>query len=459
MIQIQLSDRQKKLVRWVGYPVLALFVFVFALFYTFPYEQLRDKLVEQVSQRYDITIASIGPTLVPGGIVLESVTLQDRPEDPDQVPSMMFFDEIEVDVGLLALLFGRLNVDLVAETASGTLEGSISSDSPNLKSASELEVEVKTEGIQLGGIPGVREGVGLPVTGGLDAELKLVLPEMKFANAEGYLRFKCANCSIGDGVSKIKPRLPESKRNDPRYKRRLAMYGDGLTVPQIALGAAEASIVIDKGVGKIEKLSAVSPDGELVLTGEIKFADPFKNSTLPGCLRFRISEELKKREKDFGNIDLILDAKRDDEGFFSFPTKGKLTTLQWDTRKPCKGIGGDGAEDGIKVRPTISSRQSRPTPQDEDSEAVRRAAGKDADEPEVTDVRASGPTLGQKQDAGTPAQHDDVGSRTAADDGDERGDDGDRGGNDDRGNELRGDDDRDDDREEEQTEAPETAVD
>ena len=66
------------------------------------------------------------------------------------------------------------------------LEAEITADSLDLKKAESFKIWAQTENLQLGSLPGVREGVGLPVSGGLNAELELTLPKMKFKEAEGF---------------------------------------------------------------------------------------------------------------------------------------------------------------------------------------------------------------------------------------------------------------------------------
>ena len=39
-----LGERQRRVLRWLGYPLLVLVVFAFTLQLTFPYERVKDKL-------------------------------------------------------------------------------------------------------------------------------------------------------------------------------------------------------------------------------------------------------------------------------------------------------------------------------------------------------------------------------------------------------------------------------
>jgi hypothetical protein len=137
---------------------------------------------------------------------------------------------------------------------------------------------------------------------------------------------------VGDGVAKLKMRPPEGRRPT----RASAFAAEGMTVPRLTLGNAGAEIAISKGIGSIKRFDATSKDGWLKLEGRIEFKDPFALSTLPGCMTFRLSDELRQREPNFSNIEFMLPPRaKQQDGSFAIPTKGKLTALGWDVRSQC----------------------------------------------------------------------------------------------------------------------------
>jgi hypothetical protein len=142
-----------------------------------------------------------------------------------------------------------------------------------------------------------------------------------------------------------------------RRPRRASVFAaEGLTVPKLNLGETAIQVDIKNGIGTIKKFSAKSKDGELALEGKIEFRDPFKQSKLPGCLRFKLSDALKTREPDFGNIEFMLpEMSRQPDGEFAIPTKGTLAQLGWDVRRRCSS--GDEPTDGERsARPVITER-------------------------------------------------------------------------------------------------------
>jgi type II secretion system protein N len=380
---IHLGPRQRKAARIAGMVLLGLLTFLFTLHFTFPYDRLQGKAIEALSSKFDVTIGSTGRGLLPGEIVFEKVVLRSRPTKPNEKPSELVIDRVEVDLGwdfnLFALIRKKVVLDIEAELAGGEVEGEIDA------SGSYVEVNLETEGVGLGNIPGLASAIGLPMTGGLDAEVELRLPGAKFRNAEGKIQLACNGCTVGDGVSKVSMSPP--KTTSRRRPSTTTGWGDearSITVPRLQLGEFKALVDISKGVGQIKEFGATSKDGWLKITGKIEFRDPFANSLFPACMQFRLADELKKREPTFGNIEMGISEKvRQADGSFSIPTKGKLTELKFDPRQKCGGGSTEDDEGG-------------------DSEPPPNLAGRPALSPEVPPAAAGVAPIEGEQPEGIP---------------------------------------------------------
>lgn len=348
-----LTQKQKRILRWAGYPLLALVVFSFTLQLSFPYERLKDRLVEVASERYDVQIASIEPTFLPGGVILENILLKTRPSAPDEEPTALLIDRLRVELGLLALLRGRADVDFEADIGEGSIEGEL------VLASNEIGAYVATKGLDLDGIPGLSEAVGLPMQGGLNAELDVVLPEQRWDLAEGSFTLSCPSCVIGDGKSKIKPRQSTSRR-------RSLFAGEGLTVPALNLGDLRGKIVFRDGRGLIEELGAQSVDGDLALHGAVELGRRFADTRFAqACMKFRLSDALKQREPEFGNVPSLMGAPPESDGYSNVRMTGKLSEMRWIAARTCEEDGsaeslrsasrarGTARPDGPRGRPTL----------------------------------------------------------------------------------------------------------
>jgi type II secretion system protein N len=348
-----LTTRQKRVLRWVGLPILAVVTFVFTLHWTFPYKRLRQKLEDKLGQDYEVSIEDIKPGFLPGAMVISKVFLKTRPKKAQEKPTAIFVDKISADIGLLGILRGRYDVDIVAEIGGGKVDGTV------VLSKAGIKAEFATRALPLQNIPGLRSAVGLPMEGGLNAQLALNLPKRKWREVDGYVKLSCPGCTVGDGVAKIKPKPLSDGKSSRRRRRGSVFAAAGVTVPRLDLGDVAGEIEIKRGVGTVKRFAARSADGEMTIDGEIRFKDPFKATTFPGCMRFKLSEALKKREKDFGNLPELMRVNVEEDGFANVAMTGTIGALRWRPRKKCAPIGGD-----RKRRDTRPMVTTRPEPKD-----------------------------------------------------------------------------------------------
>ncbi len=346
---MNLSSEQKRLLRWVGFPLLILVTFVFAAFYTFPYERLGDWIEGQAAKKnWVLSIGDISPRFFPGNVTLSDIEVRTIPTKPEETPMTIWVDEVKLDIGIIAAITGGVDVDIEALVGDGVIEGEIE------KSSSRVEIAIDTEALPLATLPGLRYALGdLPMLGGLDASVKLELPSEKkndrvqylWSKANGNIDFGIVDGVVGDGKTKIKLR--------PRPGKRL-VFKEGITVPRLNLGELTASIEISDGRGTINEFKSRSLDGELDVDGEIKFVDPVGNSEFPACVRFKFSPAFLKREKNFGSVETMLSRAKQTDGTYALPTQGKLSNFRFNVKRKCKNKG---------ERPTLKPpvKENKPT--------------------------------------------------------------------------------------------------
>lgn len=397
-----LSPRQRLLVKGAAYTLLGIASFLVALSFVFPYDRVKGKLIEVLGEKYDVTVGDVGRGLLPGQVVFEDVVLRTRPTKPDEKSKEIVIDRLEIDLGLDYNLIGairqKVDIGFEVEMGGGEIEGEIEA------SRSLVAAHFETDALPLGNLPGVADAVGLPMTGDLDAAFEIRLPGGKWKDAEGRIEIDCDDCIVGDGVSKMT--LSSQKRSTTgRLRRATPGWGDearSITVPRLSLGETSILVEISKGTGEIKTFSAESKDGWLKIGGKIEFKDPFASSLFPGCMQFKLSDELKKREPNFGNIEFGISEKlRQADGSYAIPTRGKLTELRWDPKRKCGG--GDAEDDGgeaegeggtpsLATRPMLSPDAPVTGPTAVDSAAVPGVSGTGLTPPPPG---TSGPTLGE----------------------------------------------------------------
>jgi type II secretion system protein N len=286
-----LGPRARKIVRYAGFAVVGLIAFVFALQATFPFERVRDKIVEALAEKYDVTIGAVERGWIPGRVYFKAVSVRGRPVKVGDVPGALNIQELEVDVGLFSLLHGTASVKTDAQIGSGHIKAAVAA------STSGTEVEVTGEDVPSASLP-MRDFIGLPMSGKLRFAFDLDLPNVKnkagkvapdWTKADGNIEFACpTGCTVGDGKTKLKFAL--------KNRSQQAFAEDGIDFGKLTVDKLDAAATLKQGKVEVTKLETKSDDGEVKLDLTIALNADLNQSQVTGCLRFRGSDGLIKRE-------------------------------------------------------------------------------------------------------------------------------------------------------------------
>jgi type II secretion system protein N len=285
-----------------------LLVFVVVLVLTLPYNRVKDFIVAQADQKgYDLEIKSVGPALGLG-LRLKDLTIATRPTDGSK-PTRLMVPLTSVRMSLLGALVGHKTVQVFATPFGGEVEV----ESTNGKANQALRVDAKD--IDLAEMPFVKAAINLPMFGSFELHLDVKRPDGKAVSSEGSITWTCSDCALGDGKAKLM--VPGN-----------ALLAEGLGLPKIRLGDFVGTVVIDKGVGRLQGVQAKSPDGEIAVEGEIKLADTMNASTLDLYIRFKLSDTfLKSSEKLRTIMQFAGNGGKRADGFYGVRISGPLSRL------------------------------------------------------------------------------------------------------------------------------------
>jgi type II secretion system protein N len=316
---IELTPRQKQLAVWIGYPVFALFVALLTLLLSIPTDRIKERLETGLSADVlsgdpmaigmDVTIGDLSVTLLTGaGLKASNVTLRSRPVNPNDKPARYVIDDVRVNIGLLAAMFGRTSYSWKAHALQGTAWGKTSANTDESSMSIELEKLVLT------GAPGIQQSVGLPLEGVVSGKLDLTMPKGLLATSNGAIDLTLDDAVIGDGKAKL------TVPNDP-------FLSAGITFPKIKLGKLTGHVVIEKGRARFEGVRVHSADGDATLDGYVELHDPIGLSQIHAYLKFRPSEALTKREPTIELVNTAMSQAKRPDGFIGFQMTGPLQAM------------------------------------------------------------------------------------------------------------------------------------
>ena len=256
--------------KWAGYPAFFMFCFIVFAYWTFPYERLRDRLIEEAGDRgYELEIIDLSPSRL-SGVTLEGVRLV-LPGKADEPPVDVLFDELTVRASLLSALSDTKSFSFDAELAGGNAQGDVTIGEDN------FEVEAELSDIELKQIPALRRFTKIPVAGKLDGEVILTMPS-EIGESNGNVALTIEALSIGDGKTKVD----------------IPGWG-GLTLHEADAGNLDVQATIEEGTISIKSFKADGKDLKLDVVGNVKLARPMKRSQLNLMLKAKIEDAYKKR--------------------------------------------------------------------------------------------------------------------------------------------------------------------
>ncbi len=266
----------RKFVVWGG---LGLLFFVMFAWLSLPTRALAWRLSHEAKARgyiVDIEDISISPF---GGVTLEHVQWTFAPSRAGQVPTKFVIDEVEVDISLLSLLVGNIDVSLEAQLAEGSVTGHYS------RGSDESSFGLEISDLPLYGVPKAAQALNAPLRGILALKVDLTMPDNLFAKAHGAIEITCAACTIGDGIEKL-------------YVPGSAALKSGVVIPEIDMGTLSGRMVVEDGVATTEGLiETKSDDVWIELSGSLTFKDPFGKSRFEMVLKFNLSEKLQSESE------------------------------------------------------------------------------------------------------------------------------------------------------------------
>ena len=341
---LDLTESQRRWAFRLGYPLLALAVFVMALHFTFPYWRVSDTLVSYMRRHYEVTGAETHAGLLPGSFSLDDIRIETRPESEEEKPTRLVIDSLGVDVGLLAAMTRTLDLQIDLEVGDGQLEADIER---SMKTGA-LALEVLSEALPMEVFEAFLTKVtgGAPIKGFLDMEGSLVVPEGLWGLADGTFDLTCRDCTFGGKGTKLRP----MKRN--------AFSSAGLTLPRaLKLGKATGSLKIDKGKGVLT-FAAKSDHGELRIDVKFNFTDPVGRSPVEGFAKYRFSDKLLAEDTKLDAMNASAIAARLPDGFTGVRIFGELGAMRFklSRRNPLE----DAEDDDAPSRPTAPAIPSSP---------------------------------------------------------------------------------------------------
>ncbi len=290
-----------RLLVWVGYPAFAVFAFLLSVYWTFPYDRVRDYVVQEVEQpvgpggtRHDsgmrLQIDELSPSFLTG-VVLEGVRFTKLPTPTpgstgDEKPIVVQVERLSARISLLALLRGTKAVSFDAELGGGEIEGEFA------LSEDETHLEATVDAVELRQLGVISALVGLPVSGVLGGTVDLTIGK-ETAATKGGIDLSITGLVVGDGRAKLKLE---------------GMGPEGLSVGRIEAGKLVIKATVEAGVAKFTQLGTTGGRDLTVRgTGQLRLVQPARLSRLELLVNVKFADAFKTRDDRTRGLFAMLD--------------------------------------------------------------------------------------------------------------------------------------------------------
>ncbi len=318
----------------LGYGALFTIAFFFFAYLTFPYDRVRDYIVQEVENPrgrngnrtpsgYRLSIVSLSPSFFTG-VELTGVSIEKVPEAEGELPVGMTFEEVNARVSLLSAIAGDVGLTFDTDVAGGHIEGETE------VSETETMVRVNLDGVQLRRAGLIRAELGLPVVGAVSGDIDLTLNDER-ENTNGTVQLAISDLKIGDGRAKLKVR---------------GLPGDGVTIAQINAGQVDFRMNVVEGVGTIEQLRGrgehINLDGE----GAVQISRVVRNSVLDLLLRVEFEDAYAESSERAETMMSLLrmhpriQRASPEPGTLQYAASGPLARITWTPAKDRPAPGG-----------------------------------------------------------------------------------------------------------------------
>lgn len=302
--------------RFILYPTVFIFVFLFVSYLTFPEEVLKeaaDRAITNVSfmvgprragmPKVSLSRASLWRIF---GVKLNGIQVAWPPEG-NQSELVFELDSLKSRLGILSLLSGSKNITADLRLYQGYLDAEI-----NLRKQNKVgSLSVYADNINVGKMSFIEALLGAPLQGKLKigADLRSVSEMNK--DGTGTIGLTMEEVAFGPGTIK----LPAGG------------FVSSLSVPRVSLGKLGIDLVLEKGKLKSKKISLLGGDIEADLDLDVYLGRSSISTRLNGKGWFRINSEFVSNNETIKMLyDVIpeLKASQQTGGKVGFSVRGSL---------------------------------------------------------------------------------------------------------------------------------------
>ncbi len=285
--------------RIVGYVAFFLLAFAVSVYWTFPFDAAKDRLLGLASQQTDMTITakSLEPSWFTGAVAKGVVIRRASAKEPIELA------QVTARAHLLPLLTGGRGFTVDAPIAKGDVHADV------VEASDGMQVNATADGLELALVPGLAEATGLPLAGGLDLAVDMLVGNDP-KQSEGIIKIK------GTGLEILKGGMIKA-----------------FPVPELPVGNLDWTIPVSKGKATFERLELTGDTVLLRLDGDVTLGSPLDRSILNFKISFKPTPAFLKKEPLLGALLNNIRRAKGRDGFYTYQVSGSVKRPRFFARR------------------------------------------------------------------------------------------------------------------------------
>lgn len=279
------------MIRTLGYVALFLVTYVLALYVTFPWGSVKERVLQLASKqlRSEITAKTLEPSWLTG-VHAEKVEIELQGSEES-----LLFETVDARASVLSFLTGGYGGTVHLPLGGGEVRAAANGGEEKV----DLDVEAKA--IELALVPALRASTGLALAGelGIDADIDLGLRDPQ--QSQGSIRL------TGSGLETLK-----------------GGKAGNYPIPELNLGALDWNLPIENGKVIVRNQRLEGPDLSLTLDGEIVLAKPPNRSLVNLTAKFKPTPAFLKREPLMASLLKNIDRYKGSDGYYGYQISGTV---------------------------------------------------------------------------------------------------------------------------------------
>lgn len=260
-----------------AYILLFIFSFLFFLYHTFPYDILKDRLVNTIEQKlgeeYDVKVGELSPSFFTGA-VLKQVKIQRHGAESDM--TVWEASKVRLRTSLGSMLFGKMNVKFAVKNQKSEISGAFKSTDEGFNFSGSMD------DFNIGDLKmlGASEG-SVKLTSAINGAIKLVINKKQAIQSSGSadlelsdIVLKAGTLKLGEGVDFALPEIVFSKDSGSTLKFELARGGIHISELRLQDGDIKLDLSGDIFMSSVFKNYRMNLKGNFSVTPKVEQAVP-----------------------------------------------------------------------------------------------------------------------------------------------------------------------------------------